>query len=78
MGNSNETPAAQAGMTTAEARAAVRARRETLARAERRHRECWDETERISNLRERLCDLKREDRARQIASLQLDAEDAKP
>lgn len=78
MGNSNETPAAQAGMTTAEARAAVRARREALARAERRHRECWDETERISNLRERLCDLKREDRARQIASLQLDAEGAKP
>ncbi len=74
MGHSNETPAAQAGMTTAEARAAVRARREALARAERRHRECWDETERISNLRERLCDLKREDRARQIASLQLDAE----
>ena len=63
-------------MTTAEARAAVRARREALARAERRHRECWDETERISNLRERLCDLMREDRARQIASLQLDAEGA--
>lgn len=78
MGNSNETPAAQAGMTTAEARAAVRARREALARAERRHRECWDETERISNLRERLCDLKREDRARQIASLQLDVKGAKP
>lgn len=76
MGNSNETPAAQAGMTTAEARAAVHARREALARAERRHRECWDETERISNLRERLCDLMREDRARQIASLQLDAEGA--
>lgn len=76
MGNSNETPAARAGMTTAEARAAVHARREALARAERRHRECWDETERISNLRERLCDLMREDRARQIASLQLDAEGA--
>ena len=76
MGNSNATTAAQAGMTAAEARAAVHARREALARAERRHRECWDETERISNLRERLCDLKREDRARQIASLQLDAEGA--
>ncbi len=78
MGNSNETPAAQAGMTTAEARAAVRARREALARAERRHRECWDEPERLSNQRERLCDLTREDRARQSASLQLDAEGAKP
>ncbi len=31
MGNSNATPAAQAGMTTAEARAAVHARREALA-----------------------------------------------
>ncbi len=76
MGNSYATTAAQAGMTAAEARAAVHARREALARAERRHRECWDETERISNLRERLCDLMREDRARQIASLQLDAEGA--
>lgn len=78
MGNSYATTAAQAGMTVAEARAAVHARREALARAERRHRECWDETERISNLRERLCDLMREDRARQIASLQLDAGGAKP
>lgn len=76
MGNSNAAPAARAGMTAAEARAAVLARREALARAERRHRECWDETERISNLRGRLYDLEREDRARQIASLQLDAEGA--
>ncbi|MFR3451097.1 MAG: hypothetical protein ACLTSX_05165 [Collinsella sp.] len=78
MGNSNETPAAQAGMTTAEARAAVRALERPSPAPSIRHRECWDETERISNLRERLCDLKREDRARQIASLQLDAKGAKP
>lgn len=78
MENSNATLAAQTGMTAAEARAAVHHRREALAHAERRHRECWDETERISNLRERLCDLMREDRARQIASLQLGAEGSEP
>lgn len=78
MGNSNAAPAARADMTAAEARAAVRTRREALARAERRHRECWDETERISNLRGRLYDLEREDRARQIAALQLGTEDTVP
>lgn len=77
MGSSNETQGARTDMRTAEARAAVGGLKDALARAERRHRECWDETERISGLRERLCDLKREDRARQIAGLQLDVEGAK-
>lgn len=56
-----------ADMTAGEARAAVSALKDALARAERRHRECWDETERLCDLCVQLCDLKREDRARLIA-----------
>lgn len=56
-----------ADMTAAEARAAVSTLKDALARAERRHRDCWDETERLSSLCVHLCNLEREDRAYRIA-----------
>lgn len=53
------------------ARETIRLLREALDRAERHHQECWDETERVSDIRARLCDLKREARAREIADAEL-------
>lgn len=48
--------------------AAIAALREALAQAERHHDACWDETVRLSNLCERTYELKRELRARALAS----------
>lgn len=78
MGNSNETPAAQAGMTTAEARAAVRARREALAAPSAGIGSAGMKRSASPTCASACAILSGRTGARQIASLQLDAEGAKP